>query len=117
MRSVAHAALLVLRSSVAAIHASSTSGDINLAAASLLPVYFLFARDSDAADRLRRYFLHIVLLCDFHVWQAIERKLAGVDVLIAMCALHSKTGCMRSLLAPLALRVRLGHPSRRGSAS
>ena len=28
---------------------------------------------------LRRYYMHTVLLCDFHSWQAIERKLACVD--------------------------------------
>ena len=79
MRGIAHAALAVLRAGVTAVHEAMTSGDVNVAAARLLPVFFLCARDSAAADMLRRYFIHTVLLCDFHAWQAIERKLAGID--------------------------------------
>ena len=79
MRGIAHAALAALRTGVSAVHAASTSGDVNVAAARLVPVFLLFARDSTAADMLRRYFMHTVLLCDFHAWQAIERKLTGID--------------------------------------
>ena len=79
MRGIAYATLAALRTGVAAVHAASTSGDVNVAAARLLPVFLLFARDSAAADMLRRYYMHTVLLCDFHAWQAIERKLGGID--------------------------------------
>jgi hypothetical protein len=79
MRGIARVALLALQSGVDAVGTSSSSGDLNVAAGQLLPVYFLFARNSSAADMLRRYYMHVVLLCDFHAWQAIERKLACVD--------------------------------------
>jgi len=79
MRGIAHAALAVLQTSVTAIEAAGISGDINVAAAQLLPVYFLCARNSAMFDMLQRYYMHTVLLCDFHAWQAIEQKLSCVD--------------------------------------
>ena len=79
MRGVAHVALAALRRGVDGMSRASTSGDINVVAAQLIPVYFLFARDSAASDMLRRYYMHVVLLCDFHAWQAIERKLSSID--------------------------------------
>jgi hypothetical protein len=59
--------------------AAQHSGDVNEAAARLLPVHYVFARDSTAADALARYHLHFTLLCDFHAWKAIERKLSCLD--------------------------------------
>jgi hypothetical protein len=55
MRGIAYAALVTLQAGVAAVLASEMSGDTNIAAAILLPVFSLFARDSAAADLIRRY--------------------------------------------------------------
>ena len=76
---LAHAADVALGAGVARLLAAEHCGDVNVAAALLLPVYHLFARDSAAADTLQRYFLKFTLLCDFHVLEAVKRKLSAVD--------------------------------------
>ena len=76
---LAHVVEEELGKGVEKLLAAEHSGDVNEAAAQLLPVYYVLARGSTAADTLARYHLHFTLLCDFHVWKAIERKISCLD--------------------------------------
>ena len=78
MRGLAHVALDELRAGVSAVTTSTHCGELNVGAARLLPLHVLLARDSTAEDMLRRYFMRFIFICDFHAWQAIDRKLACV---------------------------------------
>lgn len=80
MPAIAHVVLQKLRAGVCAAQKSSHAGDFNVAAAQLQTVHLFFHRDSATSDMLRRYFLHFSFICDFHIWQAIERKLTCLDV-------------------------------------
>ena len=76
---LAHVVEEELGKGVEKLLAAEHSGDVNEAAAQLLPVHYVLARGSTAADTLARYYLHFTLLCDFHAWNAIERKLSCLD--------------------------------------
>ena len=79
MKGIAHVVRQELEAGVKRLREASHAGDVNVASAYLQSLQYFFARNAIAADLLKRFFIHFTLLCDFHTWKAIERKLTGID--------------------------------------